>query len=313
MDLIFCGTPQFAVPVLSALLESRDFRVRLVVCQPDRPAGRGLSVAVPPVKQLALAHGLPIAQPERIKTNPEFRATLEQIRPEAIVVVAYGRMIPVWMLDLPPFGNINLHASLLPKYRGAAPIQWALANGESVTGVTTIRLDAGLDTGPILLARALPIEPEDTAARLAPRLASLGAGVMVETLRRLKSGTITPLPQDNHEATLAPLLKKEEGLIDFNRPAEEIRNRLRGFTPWPGAYTHFRGRTLNLLQVRPAPPASDSPAPGQLQVNGNHLFVGCGQNTTLEILELQPEGKTRMSAEAFRNGYRPQAGEHLGR
>lgn len=312
MDIVFCGTPAFAVPTLRALLDDPDFHVRLVVCQPDRPSGRGLLLTAPPTKQLALERGIPVSQPDKIKNNEEFRRQLEVICPDAIVVVAYGRIIPPWMLELPPLGNINLHASLLPKYRGAAPIQWAIAEGESITGNTTMRLDAGLDTGDILLTDDLPIDSEDTAETLLPRLASAGAPLMLETLRGLKAGLIASRPQDHHQATLAPPLKKEDGRIDFNRTAVAIWNRLRGFTPWPGAYTTFRGKTLNLWKLRPAPALSEPLAPGQLHVQGNHLYVGCGQNTTLEILELQPQGKRHLPAGDFINGYRPKPGETLG-
>jgi methionyl-tRNA formyltransferase len=313
MDMVFCGTPRFAAPSLSALLAAGDeFRVRLVVCQPDRPAGRGLALTPSPVKQIALAHALPIAQPEKLKNNQEFRSQLEAIRPEAIVVVAYGRIIPPWMMALPPLGNINVHASLLPRYRGAAPIQWAIARGETVTGVTTMRIDEGLDTGDMLLQQEVPIAPEDTAETLAPRLAELGAPLLLETLRGLKRGTIQPRPQDPAAATLAPLLRKEDGLIDFSRSAGEIVSRLRGFTPWPGAYTSFRGKTLHLWEARPVPRLSGSLPPGQLLVQGAGLYAGCGQNTALEILTLQLEGKKRMSARDFLHGYRPNANEQLG-
>ena len=237
MDVVFCGTPQFAVSALAALAEAGDFQVRLVVCQPGRPAGRGLAVTEPPVRQYALQNNLPLAQPEQIKNNAEFRAQLEDLRPDAIVVVAYGRMLPPWMLELPPLGCINLHASLLPKYRGAAPIQWAIARGEVVTGVTTMLIDSGLDTGGILLARELIIEAEDTAESLAPRLAALGAPLLAETLRGLQAGALTPRPQDER------------------------------------------------------------------------LFIGCGRESALEVFELQIEGKRRMSARDFVNGYRPQPGD----
>jgi methionyl-tRNA formyltransferase len=311
MRIVFCGTPQFAVPTLTALLDAGDFDVCLVVCQPDRPAGRGLSLTAPPVKQLAVAHGLPVAQPENIKNNAEFRAQLEAVRPDAIVVVAYGRIIPQSMIELPPLGNINLHASLLPKYRGAAPIQWAIAKGETISGVTTIRIDAGLDSGDILCVRELPIAPEDTAETLAPKLASIGAPLVVETLRGLKSGSITPLVQNSSAATLAPLLTREDGLIRFERTATEIWNRLRGFSPWPGAYTTFRGKTLNVWSALPVSTGSEPLAPGQLQAHGEHLYVGCGQNTKLELFEVQPQGKRRMTARDFINGYRVKQGEFV--
>src|SRR5215475_3274257 len=196
MDLVFCGTPQFAVPILQRLVRA-DFHIRLVVTQPDRPSGRGMEPAASPVKREALQAGLPITQPDKIKNNEEFRAQLESIQPQAIVVVGYGRIIPQWMIDLPPLGNINLHASLLPKYRGAAPIQWAIASGETVTGVTTMRLDQGLDTGDILLQKELGISVEDTAETLSPRLASIGSELVIETLRGLDETTIRPQKQDD--------------------------------------------------------------------------------------------------------------------
>ena len=310
MDVIFCGTPQFAVPTLKALADN-GFNVRLVVSQPDRPSGRGLATVPTPVKQFALEHGLPVTQPEKIKNNVEFRAQLEQIAPEVIVVVAYGRIIPQWMLDLPPLGNINVHASLLPKYRGAAPIQWAIARGEQFTGVTTMRLDAGLDTGDMLLKADLPIEPDDTAETLAPRLSALGGPLLIETLNGLKNGTLLRTPQDHREATLAPILKKEDGRIDWNRTATDIWNRLRGFTPWPGAFTTFRGKNLNVWKAQPAASGMEPLAPGELHTQGEHLYIGCGENTILQVFSLQPEGKKRMTAKDFVNGYKPKPNETL--
>jgi len=307
MKLVFCGTPRFAVPTLEKLVSS-GFEVRLVVTQPDKPRGRGLELAPSPVKSRALELGLPVVQPEKIKSNEEFRAQLPALRPEAMVVVGYGRIIPPWMIDLPPLGNINLHASLLPKHRGAAPIQWAIAMGETVTGVTTMRIDAGLDTGDILLQKEIPIAPGDTAETLAPRMAAVGADLMVETLRGLGAGTIQPRPQDHSRATLAPILKREDGLIDFQRTAAEITNRLRGFQPWPGAFTTFRGKQLQVWQAKPAAAALP---PGEIKVEGERLLVGCGQNTALELLEVQPEGKKRMAARDFVHGYHPRAGERF--
>lgn len=307
-DLVFCGTPQFAVPTLEALAAA-GFRISLVVTQPDRPKGRGLDLIAAPVKQSALTLSLPVTQPERIKHNEEFRAQLTALQPDAIIVVGYGRLIPQWMLDLPAFGNINLHASLLPKYRGAAPIQWAIAHGDTITGVTTMRLDAGLDTGDILLQRELPIAPDDSSVTLSPRLASIGADLMVETLNGLNSKTIVPQPQDNSHATLAPILKKEDGLIDFSQAAQTILNRMRGFQPWPGAYTKFRGKMVQILKAQTAP---NSLSPGELDVKENRLLAGCGQSSSLEILEIQLEGKKRSPARDFIHGYRPKPGERLG-
>jgi methionyl-tRNA formyltransferase len=310
MILIFAGTPSFAVPTLEKLIEA-GHSVSLVVTQPDRPRGRGMQLAISPVKDAALRLRMPVIQPDKIKSNDEFRQQLVAHHPDAIIVVGYGRIIPQWMIDLPRLGNLNLHASLLPKYRGAAPIQWAIARGESVTGVTTMRINAGLDTGDILMQKGLPIAPDDTAETLAPKLAFIGAALMVETLRALESNEIRPTPQDHPKATLAPILTKEDGRIDFQRSATEISNRLRGFQPWPGAHTLFRGRPIQIHRARPLD-QSMGMAPAELSAEPTRLLVGCGNKTTLELIELQPEGKRRMSARDFANGYRPLPGEKLG-
>jgi methionyl-tRNA formyltransferase len=309
-DLVFCGTPMFAVPTLEKLVDA-GFRVKLVVTQPDRASGRGMELAASPVKRAALERGLPIVQPDKIRSNSEFRALLEIIQPEAIIVVGYGRIIPQWMIDLPKLGSLNLHASLLPKYRGAGPIQWAIANGESVTGVTTMRIDAGLDTGDVLLQVEEEIRSEDTALTLSPRLAHRGAEMMISTLAGLANGTIHPQPQDSSKATLAPILKREDGLIDFSRTATEAWNRLRGFQPWPGAFTSFRGKTLHLHGAAPAPEVALVQA-GYFVVEKDRLLLGFAHGSTLEIMELQMEGKKRMSARDFANGYRPRSDEPLG-
>lgn len=310
MKLVFCGTPQFAVPSLQKLAES-GFDVRLVVTQPDRPQGRGLELTASPVKQTALKFGLPVVQPDKIKRNEEFQKQLSEIAPEAIIVVGYGRIIPPWMLQLPPLGNINVHGSLLPKYRGAAPIQWAIASGETVTGITTMRLDEGLDTGDILLQHEMPIAADDTAVTIAPRLAAMGADLLVQTLRGLQQGSISPVPQDHSRASLAPILKREDGLVDFNRTAAEIYNRLRGFQPWPGAYTLFRGKNLKIIAAQPFQNASAIPG-GELRIAGEKLLVGCGGGTALELIQLQPEGKKAITAREFVSGYRPGEREQLG-
>jgi methionyl-tRNA formyltransferase len=314
MRLVFCGTPPFAVPTLDALAQA-GHEIALVVCQPDRPSGRGQQVQVPAIKRQAIALGLRVTQPEKIKSHAEFQAELQAIAPEAIIVVAYGRIIPKWMIDLPPLGNLNLHASLLPKYRGAAPIQWAIASGERTTGATTMRIDEGLDTGDILLQREIPILETDTSVTLAPRLAEEGAALMVETLNGLQNHSICPQPQEHARATLAPVLIKEDGRMDFSQPAEVLLNRMRGFQPWPGAFSSFRGRQLQVTQARVG---SDNSVPiaklqsAELSVLQDRLLVGCGESTALEILELQPEGKKKMGARAFVSGYRPKAGEKLG-
>ena len=308
LDLVFCGTPRFAVPALEKLAEA-GHRIHLVVTPPDRPKGRGLELVASPVKESAQKLNLPIAQPDRIKANDEFRAQLTALKPDTIIVVGYGRIIPPWMLDLPPLGNINLHASLLPKYRGAAPIQWAIANGETITGNTTMRIDAGLDTGDVLLQQELAIARDDTADTIAPVLAAMGATLLVETLRGLEAGTIQPRRQDDALSSLAPILKKEDGLVDFSHTATEIYNRLRGFQPWPGAYTKFRGKNL---QIWKALQIAESVPPAQLKISANRLLAGCAQDTALELQEIQLEGKKRTTARDFIQGYHPRAGEKLG-
>jgi methionyl-tRNA formyltransferase len=313
-NLVFAGTPRFAVPTLERLVEA-GFSVRLVVTQPDKPRGRGMELAASPVKQSALKLGLPIAQPDKIRTNEEFRVQLAALEPWAIIVVGYGRILPQWMIDLPRFGNLNVHASLLPKYRGAAPIQWAIAEGDHVTGVTIMRIDTGLDTGDILLQRELAIDPDDTSETLAPRLAAMGANLMVEALHGLDAGSVTCTPQNHARASLAPILTKHDGEIDFHRTATEIRNRLRGFQPWPGAFTTFRGKNLHIWSAKAVSPKimGNDLKPGELRSEGDLVLAGCGEHTALELLEVQIEGKKRTPARDFVNGYRPFAGERLGK
>jgi methionyl-tRNA formyltransferase len=309
MRLIFCGTPQFAIPTLQGLLRV-GHTIELVVTQPDRVRGRDQAASPPPVKVLAAEAGLPVVQPEKIKNNLELRARLEAIQPDAIIVVAYGRIIPEWMLNLPRWGNLNLHASLLPKYRGAAPIQWAVAQGETVTGATTMRIDQGLDTGDMLLQRELPIDPDQTAEQLFPLLAASGAALMLETLDGLEAGTIHPVPQDNARASLAPILEREDALVDFTRSAHEIYNRWRGFQPWPGAYTFFRGKKLTLHRLLPA--GSTVAAPGEVSLEQDRMFVAAGAATRLELLEIQLEGKKRMPVADFLRGTSAHPHEMLG-
>jgi methionyl-tRNA formyltransferase len=307
---VFCGTPRFAVPTLEGLAEA-GFRISLVVTQPDQRRGRGLDLAASPVKQSALELGFEIAQPETIKNNQGFQQQLGLLAPRAIVVVGYGRILPQWMIALPEWGNINLHASLLPKYRGAAPIQWALANGETSSGVTTMRIDAGLDTGDILLQQEVAIDPDDTAPSFAAKLAPIGASLVVDSLRRLETGSLAPRPQDHSQATSAPILNKENGRIDFHRSAQAICNQLRGFDPWPGAFTGFRGKTLHIRRARPSP-LQLKLAAGESALAGDQWTVGCGDDTSVELLEVQLEGKKRMPAADFVHGYRLGAGERLG-
>ncbi|UWZ86708.1 methionyl-tRNA formyltransferase [Occallatibacter riparius] len=315
MKIVFCGTPRFAVPTLEALI-SAGYEIPLVVSQPDRPVGRKQELTAPPVKQTALAAGLAVTQPEKIRNNAEFRTELEAIQPDAIVIVAYGRIIPPWMLALPRLGCINLHASLLPKYRGAAPIQWAVAMGETVTGNTTMLIDEGLDTGPMLLQQECPIGPETTAADLFEKLSVDGALLVVESLALLEAESITPRPQDNLQAILAPLLTREDGRMDFvARTAQELKNRWRGFQPWPGAFTALDGKKLIVHRLSVAESAGGSAtdfAPGTVAVDDQRMLVACAQSTWLELLEVQPEGKKPMAAAEFLRGHSNASGMRLG-
>jgi methionyl-tRNA formyltransferase len=306
LKLVFCGTPEFAVPTLEALLAAHH-QIALVVSQPDRPTGRDQQLTAPPVKHAALASGLPITQPEKIRSNVEFRSRLESIAPDAIVVVAYGRIIPPWMLAVPRLGCINLHASLLPRHRGAAPIQWAIALGDAYTGNTTMLLEEGLDTGPILLQQTMEIGPAQTSVDLFPLLAHAGAPLVVETLAGLASGTIQPQPQNHETATFAPLLDREDGRIDFaRRTAHEIYNRWRGFQPWPGAFTTLSEKKLIVHSMAIARGSYAEglgfAEPGWVVVESHRLLAACAENTWLEFLEIQLEGKKRMTTDEFLRG-----------
>ena len=316
MKILFCGTPAFAVPTLRRL-HREGFSVTAVVTQPDRPKGRGLTPAASPVKQAALALGLRIEQPEKLRGEAG-RALLTKYQPEAVVIVGYGQLIPADLLDPeasgPRHGWINLHASLLPKYRGAAPVQWALMRGESITGVTTMRIDAGLDTGPILLQAEEAIREDDAAPALAARLAERGAPLMVETLRGLAGGSLVPRTQDYSQASKAPLLKKEDGRIDWSLPAREIYNRIRGLAPWPGAFTTLREKNLHLWWAKPVEPpagAVQAFAPGTLLVEKHALLVACGSGSWLRLEEVQPADRKRQRAADFVNGLHIQTGERL--
>jgi methionyl-tRNA formyltransferase len=316
MRILFCGTPQFAVPSLKLLLAQPDFEVIAVLTQPDRPRGRGNQVSFSPVKETALAANIPVHQPEKIRA-PEAQDLLQKLSPDCIVIIAYGQIIPARLLTIPKLGWINLHASLLPKYRGAAPINWALVNGETKTGATTMRIDAGMDTGDMLLQHELEIGPAQTAPELARRLSEAGAPLMVDTLLGLSAGTIVPRPQDHSKATLAPILKKEDGCIAWNRAAQEIYNRMRGFAPWPGAYTSFRGQTCHLWGEPVSKEGSASsgkvvPAPGTLFVQGTNVMVSCGDATVLRILSVKREGRKEVPAFEFANGARLKTGERFG-
>ncbi len=310
LRMVFCGTPQFAVPTLRRLLAEHDFEVLAVVTQPDRPKGRGQEVAASPVKEVAQAKGVRVLQPERIKSE-EAERELRGLSPDAMVIIAYGQIVPARLLEIPRLGWINLHGSLLPKYRGAAPIQWAIASGETRTGLTTMRIDARMDTGDILLQREMEIGPDETAPQLAERMAAEGAPLMVETLRKLAAGEITPSAQDHSQASYAPLLKKEDGRIDWNLPARAIYNRMRGFTPWPGAHTTFRGQVCHVWG-RPAVAQATPGAPGAIRMNDKGLRVACGDGSWLALEFVQLEGRKRISAGEFQSGFRPGDGEPFG-
>jgi methionyl-tRNA formyltransferase len=303
LRLVFCGTPSFAVPTLQHLLSRSDFDIAAVITQPDRPRGRGQRISASPVKETALAAGIPVHQPEKIRTS-EAQTLLQTLAPDVIVIIAYGQIIPARLLSIPKLGWINLHASLLPKYRGAAPINWAIANGGTQTGLTTMRIDAGMDTGDILLQEKLEIAPNETAPGVTKKLSEAGAPLMAETLRGIASAKLPPQPQNHEEATYAPLLKKEDGRIDWNRPAQEIYNRMRGFDPWPGAYTSFREQTCHLgAEAFSSRTLTGSP-PGTILQEDSQILIACGHATLLRLLSVKVQGRKQVSAVEFANGAR---------
>ncbi|HXR10368.1 MAG TPA: methionyl-tRNA formyltransferase [Candidatus Acidoferrales bacterium] len=313
MRIVFCGTPEFAVPTLRKVLLEPDIAVEAVVTQPDRPRGRGRKLTASPVKEAALEAGLHVYQPEEIKSESasEF---FRKIAPDAVVVIAYGLIIPASLLGLPRLGWLNLHASLLPKYRGAAPINWAIMNGDSSTGITTMQISAGLDTGPILQQLEMKIGPDETAPELAARMAEAGGPLLIESLKKLDRGELAPVPQDDRSATRAPLLKKELGRIDWTQSAQGIYDRIRGLAPWPGAYTTFRGQLCHIWGA----PAKDATAgsresPGTIIADAKKLYVVCGEGTRLALEAAQLEGKSRISARDFANGARLAANERFGK
>lgn len=303
------GSGSFAIPTLTLLVE-RGHEVAAVVTQPDRESGRGRTVQPPPVKIAANRLGLDVRQPRRIRDG-EVIAALTQLSPDLQVVAAYGQILPQPVIEIPRLGTLNVHASLLPRYRGAAPIQWAIANGETVTGVTIMVIDAGLDTGPTLLSRSTPIGAEETSPQLQERLAELGAGLLIEALRGLEAGTLTPRVQDHAAATLAPMLRKEDGRVDWQMEAKLIADRVRAFTPWPGVFTHHAGKLLRLHRVRAVSGVAASPATvGAVDRDG--VVVGCGSGTALRLLDVQPESRRVMPAAAFAPGARLLPGAKLG-
>jgi len=308
MNVIFLGTPAFAVPTLERIIAA-GHSVALVVTQPDRPKGRKQELTPSPVKAAALRHGIPLYQPERIR-HAEAVENLRGVIPDVMVVVGYGQIIPQSIIDIGPLGIINVHASLLPELRGAAPIQWSIVRGCKKTGVTTMRIDAGLDTGDILLRWDTPIGPDETAVELSGRLAEAGADLLVDTLAGLCAGTIQPQPQDSSLATYAPILNKEDGRINWSNPAHQIHDLIRGFQPWPGAHTEFRGQSLHLWRSRLVPQCWNRP-PGTL-VHERGVFAIGGDGAALELLEVQLEGRKKMPAEVFANGHHLTHTDQLG-
>lgn len=310
MRILFMGTSEFAVPALTELI-THKFEIISVVTQPDRPSGRGKRLRPPPVKGVAAEHKLPIYQPEKVR-EPKFVRTLEHLAPDVTVVAAFGQLLPQTVLDIPPCGTINLHPSLLPKYRGAAPIQWALINGETETGVTLMLLDAGEDTGDIISAVRIPIRNKDTAFTLTGQLAQLGADQLVKCLSKI-NGDTPPLstPQNNAEATHAPRLTKEIGDINWHQPATTIYNLIRGTAIWPGAYTFFRDNLrLKIINGQPLPQTIDAP-PGTLEIVEKRKLLVATSDGTLQLLKIQPATKKVMEAGDFINGYQVQTGEQL--
>ncbi len=296
--IIFMGTPDFACPTLQTLLDRKE-NVIAVFTQPDRPKGRGQKLQPPPVKELAQVHQIPVFQPPKVRA-PEVLDQIRALQPDLIVVVAFGQILPQALLDIPPQGCINVHASLLPRYRGAAPLNWCIVNGEHETGVTTMLMDAGLDTGPMLLRKSTPIGPEEDILSLHDRMAALGAALLGETLDNLQAGRITPQPQDDSQSCYAPLLKKEHGLIDWSRPATAIHNQVRGLAVWPGAVTWLEQAPLKLYRTSVA---NGSGAPGTVIAAGkNGIEVACGEGSLL-IKELQAAGSKRMEAASFLAGH----------
>lgn len=309
LRIFFCGTPEFAVPSLKALHQNPAIKIEGVITQPDRPRGRDQEISLSPVGRVATELGIPVHQPVKIRAE-ESRALIEAAKLDAVVIIAYGQIIPQRLIDLPRLGWINVHASLLPKYRGAAPIQWAIVNGETRTGVTTMRIDAGLDTGPMLEKVELEIGVEETALELSVRLAAAGAGLIGGTLEKWASGAISPQAQDDSQASLAPILKKEDGLIAWNWPARQIHNRIRGLDPWPGTYSLFRGKQIQLWGR--VAEQGERAAPGTIAISGSEVFAACGDASWLGLTEVKLEGRKRVTAREFANGARLAPGEKFG-
>lgn len=296
LRVIFMGTPDIAAAVLQSLIDGPD-EVVAVVTQPDKAKGRGKIITPPPVKVVAEAADLPVLQPTKIKTD-EFRIGLLSYHPDLIVVTAYGRILPRSLLELAPMGCINVHGSLLPKYRGAAPIQWTVINGDSEAGVTIMQMDEGMDTGAMLLKASLPTDPEETTGSLFQKIAKLGGDTLLKAISGLKEGSIVPTAQDNSLATIAPMLKKEDGLLDWRKDAVELERRIRGLDPWPTAYGFLAGKRLRFFHPKVVLQSSDAEPGTIVRADKSGMYIACG-TALLQVREIQPEGKKRMSVEAF--------------
>ena len=311
LRIAFCGTPGFAVPSLRYLLAQPDFKIVGVVTQPDRPRGRALAMSSSAVKDAAVSAGIPVYQPEKIKSEESFEF-FQRAAPDAVVIIAYGQIIPPRLIAIPRLGWINLHGSLLPKYRGAAPIHRAIMNSEKRSGLTTMNIDAGLDTGPMLLRFETEVGPDETAPELYARLSEAGAPLVAETLRGLEAGTITPVPQDNSQATFAPPLKKEEGRIDWSQSAQKIYNRIRGLQPWPGAFSTFRGKNCAIWARPLSAPRATYGLPGEIAKEDGSVMISCGDGTALLLKFVRLEGRKRVTALEFANGARMKLGDRFG-
>lgn len=323
LKIVFCGTPAFALPTLRHLIAQPDFQVAGVVTQPDRPRGRGHQMASSPVKDAALDLGISVYQPEKIKSDSAYDY-FKRAAPDVVVIIAYGQIIPAGLIAIPRLGWINLHASLLPKYRGAAPINWAIVNDETRTGLTTMQIDAGLDTGPILLQRDFDIGHEITAPQLTSLLSEWGAPLVVETLEGLERGEITPKPQDNSQATFAPPLQKEDGRIDWSLNARMIYNRIRGFDPWPGAFTSLLGKTCQIwgkpvletgaeIEMLKLASKHEPWMGGTIVTLSREVFVYCGEGSALRLEFVRTEGRKRVTAREFAIGVHLTTGERFDR
>ncbi len=308
MRIIFLGTPEFAVPTLVRLIEENDFEVVGVVCQPDRPKGRGNKIVAPPVKETAVKHSIPVLQPEKLSRSPDIVEAMRELKPDVIVMVAFGQILKEVVLQLPPMGVINIHGSLLPHYRGAAPINWSIINGDTVTGITTMQTEAGVDTGPMLLKGETEIGENMTAPELADTLSKIGADLIVKTLRGLKDGSVKPERQNDDEATFAPIMTKEMGELDWSKPAREIHNLVRGLVPWPGTSTIFRGTPLKIVTTELLKDGTEiqqaSKAPGTVLSVNKDVLIACGAegNERLRLITVKPQGKGDIPARSWING-----------